>query len=528
MTSELNLKRFMALFRGNDRSYGQWDPNKPKGSDKDSWTEHGAPTAEAFKKHLDGVRGIGVVPVRDDGLCFWGAIDIDNHGLKYKGPAGDQDFATIEAKVAEMQLPLIVTRSKSGGAHLYLFGSEPLSANAVRALLTRWQKEMEIDGSDCIYPRQSKVDPNATGIAKWGNWINLPYYDAAASPRRAIVNGKQISLDQFLTEAENKAVTKAHIDKLFASEHSEAPPCLQALFTKGIDAGERNASAYQVAVYCRKKDPNTAYAMAIDVMNRSTSTPMSYSELSKTVKSATRSSCRYKCQEEPFKSLCDRVACKKLKYGISDTEANDLAQRDAMPQFSDLVKYTNTDPVQWEFKVNEVPVRMQTEFLMKFKKVKEQVMEKLNIILPTIKDHEWEEKLRELTAGVRFAEVPADSTMTGVLKTRLDEFVRKADLTSDGMSTKDREAMQRGVPVVQVLDGQRVVMFRSVDFVNYLKATKTDGIPQKDLWFKASRELGVQHSRVRVGNNSFANIWYTPVTDELSESQSVPEFKSEI
>ena len=78
--------------------------------------------------------------------------------------------------------------------------------------------------------------------------------------------------------------------------------------------------------------------------------------------------------------------------------------------------------------------------------------------------------------------------------------------------------------MVQVYKGQRVVMFRHVDFQAYLQKTKTD--TGKDLWFRASRKLGVLNDRVRVGKY-VVGVWYLPIDDESGERQEPHDFKPE-
>src|SRR5690606_14120774 len=117
---QLNKHRFMRLFRGNQRSYGRWDPNKPKAKQSLTEKDHDGFKPEvferAFEEHLTGGVGLGVVPVRDDGTTLWGAIDLDNHGSDK-----DMDIRAVERKVAEKDFQLIPCRSKSGGVHLYIF-----------------------------------------------------------------------------------------------------------------------------------------------------------------------------------------------------------------------------------------------------------------------------------------------------------------------------------------------------------------------------------------------------------------------
>ena len=109
---------------------------------------------------------------------------------------------------------------------------------------------------------------------------------------------------------------------------------------------------------------------------------------------------------------------------------------------------------------------------------------------------------------------------------RLLEFLRKANLKSEGDSAKDREALIRGVPVVQLYHDELVVMFRHVDFVAYLAKTRTDAIKNKDLWFRANRHMGVENTRVKVGKQVIP-VWYLPVSKVQEVEQHAADFKPE-
>lgn len=517
--NELNLRRFMTLFRGNHRSFGAFYPNKQKSQQiktiKAEFTE------DEFRSHLNGEVGIGIVPVRDDGSCFFGAIDVDNHGSEV-----DLDAPAIERRVRALQLPLVVCRSKSGGVHLYMFGSEPLKAAVVKQLLEKWMRDLQIEGSDCVFPKQPRLAIGADGNQALGNWINLPYFNADDTNRHAIIGGVPVTFDLFLTEAEDRSVTQSGLDSMFASEHSEAPPCIQAKIATGFGPGDRNVGAYQIAVYMRKKDPESAKAQAMDLVNRMCHEPLPYKELEKTIRSALRKDYQYKCHDEPFKSVCDRAACRLRKFGISEGEFEALASRDKMPTFSSLTKYLNTDPTRWEIKVNDVGILLTTTELFDFRVMRERVAEKLNQLLPRIKNDEWDKLLDGLMTTVSMVEAPSDASPSGVLRVRLEEFIRKADLTSDGDDMRDREAILRGMPVVSQFQGVRVVMFRSTDFANYLKNTRTDVVQNKDLWFRASRDLGIEHDRVKI-RGRLVSVWYVPAPDPDEESHTPnlsPEF----
>ena len=38
-------------------------------------------TIEMWEKHLNGEVGIGIIPIKSDNNCFWGAIDIDEYDI---------------------------------------------------------------------------------------------------------------------------------------------------------------------------------------------------------------------------------------------------------------------------------------------------------------------------------------------------------------------------------------------------------------------------------------------------------------
>jgi hypothetical protein len=134
-TSNLNEEQqlanlFFDLYKGLDRAYGcfnlsnaKTDVGKEKGRAR---TELGDYTAKLWSQHLAGTQGLGVVPIQDDGTCWWGAIDIDVYDL---------DLVELEKKVQKLNLPLLVLRTKSGGAHLTVYFSEPVRCKLVRGKL---------------------------------------------------------------------------------------------------------------------------------------------------------------------------------------------------------------------------------------------------------------------------------------------------------------------------------------------------------------------------------------------------------
>lgn len=503
MSIENNIKRYSQLFRGNLRSYGEWDPGKASQSMR---TVKGEITIDQFRHHINGVLGVGVVPIRDDGMCWFGAIDVDNHG---KGE--DLDLVMVEAKVKSAELPLVVCRSKSGGAHLYLFGREPLRADMVKTILTKWMSELKLEGSDCVFPKQVKLVLDSKGQRPLGNWINLPYFGGDQTNRYALDNGVRCPFDLFLDNAENGAITQDQLEEYFGSEHSDAPPCIRKALKEGIPEGSRNEALFHLTIYNKKRHPEGAREMSHAMQSEVFASPLPFGEADSVIKSALKKSYGYSCKKEPWASWCDKEVCRKCKFGISETDYTAMANEAKLPVFSDLVKYLNTEPVIWELKMDGAPVTMNTEELVDYRAVRIKAMEKINVVLPsTIKAAQWsDEILASLMKNVRLEEAPVESSPVGILAIRLDEFLRKADLSSAGDDPSDKEGLLRGMPVVQMFQGSKVIMFRSIDYEDFLKRTRTDMPKSRNLWHRANKEMGVSFARVRV-KLQVIQVWWVP------------------
>lgn len=529
MDEQHSLHRFKRLFKGNPRTFGQWNPKSPKG--KDSHTIHQEYGDDQVEAHLTGRMGLGLVPIMDNNTVTWGAIDLDNHG-----DTKDMDIRGVERKVAAKNLPLVACRSKSGGVHLYAFFSEPVRADMVKTVLTRWAKELEVEGVDCIYPKQGRLPKDEDGKQQYGNWINLPYFgdmvEGENTVRFAVANGKRLTLDSFLLKAETGAMSAAQLQQVFSDDLSELPPCLKArMQSGGFEGGERNDGTYNVAVFCRKRDPDSAKEAAHDLsIKLMPDNPLQFKERDKTIKSATSGrSYNYKC--EVFSDVCDREACRKLKYGISESEYDQMAGRAAMPRFHSLVKFHNADPIRFDLSVGDEETSRKIEGLtidelVMFPELRKAVMARMHIVLPRLKADEWDKILKSLFDEVVLEAVPEDSTPEGQVRVRLHEFLRKADLTNEGTEAKDRERLLRGQPVVQLYRDERVVMFRHADFVGYLTKTRTDAIKNKDLWFRASRGMGVADTRLRIGK-TVVPVWYLSVSEIEEQEQHAKDFTPE-
>lgn len=513
--------RFKALFRGNDRSFGVLNLKT-----NNAITEKGSIPDKNYEDHVEGKRGLGVVPINDNDACYFAAIDVDRHGSDT-----DADFVALANEFSSKKLPVIVCRSRSGGAHCYVFFSEPVKAVAARRLLNKWVSETNVpeyctSGFE-LFPKQDVLVRDDSGDKALGNWLNLPYVGGDNTERYATINGKKAPLDLFLTTAETIKISAAEVLNYLNGDHAEAPPCIQSMMTGGVESGFRNQAMYNITVYLKKAFPDDYRDKAYDLNQRVFDKPLSYVELKRTVNSAGRRDYRYKCGEEPCKSVCDRNACVKRQYGITKSEYKDLENEDRMPAVTEMIKY-DTDPIKWGVVIEGKLINnIITEDLYDSHRMRMRISEALQIPVPQLTNKFWFDRVIEpLMPSARVESTPTDASLPGVIWARLKEFTRKADTRKDGSDAESKKILFTGSPVVHATkDGDKVIIFRAQDFVQYLKRTKSEELKGPNLWFALKNSGSVDHLKLRIGKQT-VNVWSVPMEmdEELPET---PDFTPE-
>lgn len=494
-----HIQRFGELFTGNRRSFLQ-HKNGTTYSIKKSYT------IDDVEKHLVGEVGLGVGPILDSNDCFWGCIDIDCHGEDQP----EIDLIALEKSIKENRLPLVVCRSKSGGAHLFVFALEAVRAKALRIALTSWAQMLGFAGSE-IFPKQEILSKDRDGELQFASALNLPYFNAHETNRYCVEGGKPIDFAHFLDLAESMRVSASAIVEKSETNHAEAPPCIQNMIAHGVGHGHRNLGLFSICVYLKQAFPETWKDKAFDVNAKSFSTPIPHTEAKKVIDSVARREYRYKCKEEPCRSRCNSSVCVEKKFGITTEERGEIEFGD-MPVFSEVKKF-NTDPVKWSIKVDGKEIVMSTSTIMDFRLVRMAIAENLTKLVPPMKNDQWSRILAPLMIVAESVDAPQDASNYGVVLTRLREFLQKADLTSTGEDITKRNAILRGSPVLQLKDGERTIFFRGTDFKEYLKKTRSDELKGVDLWMHL-KDHGVEHGKLRIGKN-LHHVWMVKATDDM-------------
>lgn len=236
---------FAALFNGYTKRYGRYDltgevSDKSKHEGR-ARTVDAVLTTKLYGSHLAGKIGIGVIPLREDDHVNFAAIDID---VYTDADQTKRNLTHEDVAKALFDTPLIVTRSKSNGIHVWLFAAEPVKASLAVGYLNSIAASLGAAGTE-VFPKQTQR-ANDQDI---GNWINLPYFGGdkrlAVLPSidGSVTSFKDIDLDTFLVVAGEaaKTVTNKWLKANTLSEPSQrdsgdkedlwldGPPCLQSL-----------------------------------------------------------------------------------------------------------------------------------------------------------------------------------------------------------------------------------------------------------------------------------------------------------
>jgi len=526
-----DIDRFMSLYRGNERSFGIFNPKArtPMVTVKSPYTD------EHIRSHLEGEIGVGMVAILDDDTCWWAALDIDVHGPN----KAQVDLIQIEQKVVRLELPLVVCRSKSGGAHCYVFFKDATPVVTARAMLSRWAGM--IGHPQCeIFPKQSTLQPPKGETERpLGNWINLPYYDADQTERWAIDGGKQVTLEYFLELAEGKRTDLTDFAEQATDDYMNGPPCLQRMMDERVEEGSRNTAMFQAAVYLKRAFPDQFRDKAAEFNKGAFTTPLEQREFRIILNSVNKKEYQYKCRESPCKDLCNKDLCKTRDFGITD---NDSAANE-IPLFENVQKIIAT-PVRWALTVKTKVIEVTTPELFNYEIVRQRVGEKLHIVLPRIKAQEWDVFLREIMKNV---ETRHETTLEDQVFQKLCEFLRRGRNDKSRPETERRDDLRRGVPALIAIDRAPTFeggvikkadegmatwyyAFRMQDFIEYLRKKKALPCPDHQIPTILYRVLGedAKRDKVRVGDGKrIGNIWCVPEANVDSEEVPVKTFNQE-
>jgi len=507
----MSIKKFMTIFDGLKEAYGYFkiESTGSNGKAKGKAGVLKSPrTTKLWESHLKGGgTGLGIIPINEDNQCIWGCIDIDQYPLDHK---------LLIEKIRRLKLPLVVCRSKSGGAHCFLFSKDWIEAKDMQKSLQNMSAALGYGESE-IFPKQIKLHLDRGDV---GNFLNLPYYDHDTGLRYAFLDdGTSATLEEFIELYERYVQTPEEIVKLQvvgggeADLMKDAPPCLQILCKAKISEGGRNNGLFNIGVYLRKAYPDSWESEILRYNMEYLAPPLPLPEVNIVAKQVQRKDYAYKCSDAPISSHCNKELCRTRKFGIGAAVAG--------ATIANLRKYNSTPPV-WFMDVNGEPLELDTEALMSQPLFQKSCMEQLNFMPRSVAKNQWEGRISSLMNEMRdnesaIIEVAQDASISGQFYDYLEEFCRHLQ------QAQDKEEILLRRPWTDEEQGK--TYFRLKDFENFLKKNKFFEYKAHKM-AQRLRDINGQSTTLKIKGRS-VRVWQIPSFDNVDIEIEPPKFGSQ-
>ena len=508
----MSIEKFSSIFDGLKLAHGTYRVDGK--SDKGKATGRAAiirepRTNDTWVSHLEGRVSLGIIPINESNESVWGCIDIDQYPLDHK---------ELVEKIRKLELPLVVCRSKSGGAHCFLFSKDWVAAADMQKALQQIAATLGLNGCE-IFPKQVKLHLDRDDV---GNFLNLPYFDAEDGLRYAIKDdGTSATLEEFIELYDVHVRTPEQVLQLQQESKSESldlfadgPPCLNILARDKVSEGSRNNGLFDFGVYAKKAFPDKWEDKVLEYNMLYLESPLPLQEVNAVVKQLQKKDYIYRCNEAPIQPHCNKQLCLMRKFGVGNGAASNSVM-------ANLRKYNSTPPV-WFVDVNGEPLELDTEGLQNQTNFQKACVEQLNFFPMTLAKPQWEARVGNLLKDMvdsegNIIEVAQDASIDGIFYDYLEEFC------SHLQQAQDREEILLRKPWTD--EEKNRTYFRLRDFENFLSrnkffAYKTHKIAQR------LRDIGGESTVVKIKNRS-VRVYEIPAFVKDEVELNPPSFKSE-
>ena len=415
------MEDFRKIFTGLERAHGCTYVDK-KGADGlkvkgKSFVKREPVTEELWQNHLNGIEpSLGIIPINEDNKCRWGCIDVDKYNL---------DHRKLLNKLP-MGVPLSVCRSKSGGAHIFLFTTDFVPAKLMRDKLMSLSAILGFGNAE-VFPKQIELKSQDDT----GNFLNLPYFNCKNTTRYAYdTTGRAVTITAFLQSVEVSALTPKELQDLKIerkpSEFDDGPPCLESLTREKLEDG-RDRVLFQYMVYAKKKWPEEWRNKLSTFNHKYFATPLTDDIIER--KKKDNKDYGFKCNEEPMCNHCDKQLCKTRKFGIGTQLL--------FPQLSDL-QIVKLDPPIYRLNVDGERVELKSEQLQEQRLFVRACMDQFHKYPPKLKPKDYDIMVTALMANPELVEAPAGASKLEQLSQHLENYCTSR--TAEGATKEDMES----------------------------------------------------------------------------------------
>jgi hypothetical protein len=451
-------EKFKQIFTGFQTAYGQYqkgergENGKQKGK---AYIVRKEVTDKLWEDHLNGIDpALGIIPINEDNNCKWGCIDVDQYNLNH---------VDIINKIRNLKLPLIVFRSKSGGAHIFLFTKEFIPASLMQTTLKKIADKLGFQGVE-IFPKQTEI---LVERGDTGNFLNLPYHNQTKGLRYAFDdNGAAMSLEEFYKLYDVYAQSKEEVEKIEIKEEKieevfkDGPPCLNRLARDGFSEGSRNNALFNIAIYFKQAYPDDWQDKVVAANLNNMTKPLSNSEVQQLLKSIGKKGYdKYRCKLPPIVDVCNPSLCRTKKFGVGGGD------EEVMPVLGNLTKY-NSNPPQYFLNIGEGEtqkrVELKAEQLASPALFSLAMLEKADLLVPKLKEKDWREfYLKPLMDNLQTVE-PLES-----LDPQNQIISLLQDWTTNRQNARTIDDVFNKLPFTD--DKREFTYFRMEDFFNFCK-----------------------------------------------------------
>ena len=396
----MSTQRFLELFLGCNGAHGQSQVlNRHRhGKTQAKYEIIREPlTLDLIQDHFDGKRGVGSIPIDEQNKCRFGCLDVDDYNL---------DLVALYKKVERMKLPLVTCRSKSGGAHLFLFLTEFISAADMRDKLAEFASALGFGNCE-IFPKQEEVIVERGDV---GNFINLPYHNSKYTTRYALASdGEALSLEDFLDRAESLRQSAKELAECSIGTEEvilpHGPPCLQQLTVSGIPEGGRNNTLLNLGVYYRLASPNDWKTLLEEHNQKYCNPPLAAREIVTIQNQLDKKDYYYTCKMEPLHGHCNRALCRTRKHGVGNSNG-------AARLLGGLTVVESEPPV-WFVDVDGSRLELSTKQLQMQLEFQRACMEQMYRMPTKMKEADWRDLVDNLLDTATRIPVPEELTHKG-------------------------------------------------------------------------------------------------------------------
>ena len=357
------IDKFINIFEGLSSAYGQFRKDNNRLAVKvegKSFIEKKPVTKELWQNHLNGTGpNLGVFPLTREGTCKWGAIDIDVNNF---------DYEDLLNRIRKQKLPLIMFRSKSGRAHVYMFMKDFTPAQEVQLVMNKFAAKLGLgDMLDRIYPMQISLGKN-----DFGSWLNMPYYNQEETSTCAYKDNfdgatieeffemydkyVQTDLSQHLVEEVKQNIKKPKEKTL---EDFLLPCTKNCLKLNNNKIPDENRNDYLLHMYTWsmravekgvKKIPEYSKMDAETLLKyfnqEYMARPVEEKEIQNTIFKSKDKEYKYLCKKPTITKYCDSSACTRHLCGITPLDAEKLVK--ATQALGKITRYLSEPPIFFE------------------------------------------------------------------------------------------------------------------------------------------------------------------------------------